>query len=307
MAEDKAEKEDDKFENPEPNPGESQKDFVSRCIPYVKKEHPDWKQDKIIAVCYSIYRRKHEGATLDDFMESLGYKRFTESAQFIQISHSEKSQKVNSSKQDTYKLVAMVGDRFMNGGYFSMEETEKCYLMWEQTYHDYNHEGTNSGTFGNRTDISKFIGYHKNVELDKANKRVLMDLVPVKETAAYPVWKGYIELAKQSGNIPNVSVTYYGKQRFMKASELPKEANYEREGFKESDMVPVLHNVIPVCVSTVLQGRCNDRDGCGIQNTNSECGSNSCSSDSCKTQDAKKHEEQIKRIKEKEKKLKSED
>ena len=314
MAEDETPQDDKKFENPEPKPGESQKDFIGRCIPYVKKEHPEWKQEQVVAVCYSYWRRKHEGKEFDTYMESMGYEKFTESAQLIitedsiKTNDSELSKNSDNSKQSTYRLVAMVGDRFMNGGFFSMKLLKEVYQMWERTLHDYNHEGTGSGIFGNRTDISKFVGYHKNVELDEINKRVTMELVPVKETVGYPVWKGFVELARQAGKIPNVSVTYWGKRQWVKTSDLPNEADWQREGFKESDRVPVLTSVLPECVSTVLEGRCNDKAGCGIQNTNQEeCGSQSCDDDSCKIQDSKEHEEQIKRIKEKQEQLKIED
>lgn len=315
MIEDDTPQDDKKFENPEPKPGESQKAFIERCIPYVKNEHPDWEQDQIVAVCYSIWRRKHEGKNFKEYMESMGYERFTESAQLeivkdegsIKPNDSELSKNSDNPKQDTYKLVAMVGDRFMNGGFFSMKLLKECYHMWERTFHDYNHEGTGSGIFGNRTDISKFVGYHKNVQLDENNKRVTMELVPVKETAGYNAWKGFVELAKQAGRTPNVSVTYWGKRQFVKTSDLPNEADWQREGFKESDMVPVLTTVLPECVSTVLEGKCNDKAGCGIQNTNTKCGSQSCEGDSCKIQDAKEHEEQVKRIKEKQRQLKMED
>ena len=47
---------------PNPKPGESKDKFIGRCIPYVKKEHPDWKQDKCVAVCYSLWRKKHPGS-----------------------------------------------------------------------------------------------------------------------------------------------------------------------------------------------------------------------------------------------------
>lgn len=168
------------------------------------------------------------------------------------------------------RFIAIVGDRFMNGGFFSMEELRKCYKIWERTLHDYNHEGTGSGIFNNLSDITKFIGYHKNVIINEENKTVSMELVPVKETAGYNAWNGFIKLMEQAGNTVNVSVTYYGKRRMVKASDLPND-EYKKFGFNENDSVPYLENVIPVCVSTVLQGRCNDKDGCGFNATVCQC------------------------------------
>ena len=43
---------------PTPAKGENQKKFINRCIPFVKKEHPEWEQKKCVAVCYSIWRNR---------------------------------------------------------------------------------------------------------------------------------------------------------------------------------------------------------------------------------------------------------
>lgn len=42
---------------PTPMKGESQKEFVSRCIPYVIKEGSAKSQDQAIAMCFSMYRQ----------------------------------------------------------------------------------------------------------------------------------------------------------------------------------------------------------------------------------------------------------
>lgn len=277
---------DDIVENPEPNPGESQSDFVGRCIPYVKKEHPEWPQDQVVAVCYSIYRRKHN----HEEMLKNGYQIFTDSAQLITIEHTETKENSEPVKSSAKRIVAMYGDRFMNGGFFPKEELKRVYKQWEGTLHDINHEGTSSGVFGNRQDITKFIGYHSNVIYDETNNSVSMDLMPVEETAGYEAWKGFITLCEKAGQIPNVSVTYYGKQKSINASELPQEV-MENEGLSPNDKVTVLYNIVPVCVSTVLIGRCSDKGGCGIRNTESTCGSNSESCDCEKPKDTKLDEE----------------
>jgi hypothetical protein len=44
---------------PNVKPGESEKDFVSRCIKYMHDEGTKGRSDKqIIAICYSLYRNK---------------------------------------------------------------------------------------------------------------------------------------------------------------------------------------------------------------------------------------------------------
>ena len=42
---------------PEPEKGQSEKDFLKVCIPYMMKKE-DYPQQRAIAACYSIYRRK---------------------------------------------------------------------------------------------------------------------------------------------------------------------------------------------------------------------------------------------------------
>lgn len=43
--------------------GESEKDYVSRCIPYMMKEKPGMKSDQAAAVCHSLYQKKDEDIT----------------------------------------------------------------------------------------------------------------------------------------------------------------------------------------------------------------------------------------------------
>lgn len=37
---------------------ETQKEFVSRCIPIVHKEHPEMDNSQVVAVCYSLFRQQ---------------------------------------------------------------------------------------------------------------------------------------------------------------------------------------------------------------------------------------------------------
>jgi hypothetical protein len=43
---------------PSVKPGESEKDFVSRCIPIVMREHEGMENKQAVAICYSIYKNK---------------------------------------------------------------------------------------------------------------------------------------------------------------------------------------------------------------------------------------------------------
>jgi len=287
---------DDKFENPEPKPGQSKKDFISYCIPYVQDEHKDWEHDKVVAVCYDIWKQHHKNGTFKEFMESQGYELFTDSAQLLPIKEIKMESKdksgVNLVKWQIRKIVAIVGDKFMAGGFFTTEELKKCYKMWEGTLHDINHEGTSKGIY-REPDITKFIGYHRNVTFDDKTNSVSMELHAHSRTKEYQAWEAFVELCEMAGRIPNVSVTYFGKRKFVKTSELPNGADYISEGYKENDLVPVLYNVIPVCVSTVLRGKCSDKGGCGVVSGNT-CTSEKCGSQTDSSKTSEETEEQKK-------------
>ena len=115
-----------------------------------------------------------------------------------------------------------------------------------------------------QSDITYFVGYHSNAKYDDATGEVSMDLIIHNNTKFAEAWTAYVELCEMAGQTPNVSVTYYGDQEWVIAKNLPKEANWKKEGYGAEDLVPVLSNIRPICVSTVLEGRCNDKDGCGL-------------------------------------------
>lgn len=194
-------------------------------------------------------------------------------------------------------MIAVIGNRFMNGGYLPAKVLEKSYKKWNGTLHDINHMGTSTGFYLMQSDITYFVGYHTNVKYNKETKEVSMELNIEHETKFASAWKAYVSLCEQAGQIPNVSVTYYGKRDWVTTSELSEDVPWKEEGYKKDDLVPVLNEITPVCVSTVLQGRCNDKDGCGIRNDDD--------TDSCKVcsdnEDAeleKKKQELIKWLKE---------
>ena len=175
------------------------------------------------------------------------------------------------TKAGSKSMIAVIGNRFMNGGYLPAEVLEKNYKGWNGTLHDINHMGTSTGFFLMQSDITYFVGYHTNVQYNKETKEVSMELNISHETAFASAWKGYISLCEQAGQIPNVSVTYYAKREWVKASELSANIPWEQEGYTKDDLVPIINSITPVCVSTVLEGRCNDKAGCGIRNDINEC------------------------------------
>jgi len=166
----------------------------------------------------------------------------------------------------TKNMIAVIGNRFMNGGYLSAEVLQKNYKKWNGTLHDINHMGTSTGFFLMQSDITYFIGYHSNVHYDEVTKELSMQLNTEPDCEFTNAWEAYMKLCERAGKIPNVSVTYYGKRDWVTASTLPKDIPWKKEGYSKDDLVPILSEITPVCVSTVLEGRCNDKDGCGLRN-----------------------------------------
>ena len=282
--------------------GETQKEWIARCVPYLMEKEGKTK-DQALGQCYGMWRQKHQNADDTQWIEELNKdtEPFTCDASFVfktvtkKIENSESPDEEAKETSKTKRMVAIVGDRFMNGGFFSYELLKQVYKEWEGTLHDINHMGTTKNmTTDPRPDITYFVGYHTNVSLDEDNKSVSMDININPKTRFAEAWEGFIELCQASGKIPNVSVTYWGSRKFVKASDLPNGVDYESEGYTKDDYVPYLTNVQPICVSTVLMGRCNDRQGCGIGNTCS-CGD--------KEQNKKEQENLIERIKTLERKL----
>jgi len=198
---------------------------------------------------------------------------FTSDAQFAKVANENDNVTVTnapSNDSNSKNMIAVIGDRFMNGGYLSKEVLEASYKKWNGTLHDINHMGTSTGFFLMQSDITYFVGYHSNVQYDKETGEVSMELNIEDSTAFAEKWRGFIKLCESAGQIPNVSVTYFGKRDWITASNLPKGVPWKKEGYTKDDLVPVLTEITPVCVSTVLKGRCNDKDGCGIRNNDDD-------------------------------------
>jgi len=178
---------------------------------------------------------------------------------------------IEEKSERVYHITAVIGDRFLNGGFFPKEELERVYKGWEGTLHDINHWGTSYPTgFTSSSNILYFVGFHKNVEYNSTTREVTMNIQVNRETMYGKAWEKYVETCELAGIIPNVSVTYLGRQKLIKANELPEGTDYKSEGYSDNDLVPILTDVEPVCVSTVLRGRCDDKDGCGIQDSFSQ-------------------------------------
>lgn len=45
---------------PKVKKGESRKDYLARCIPIRRKEHPEESRERSIRVCFELYKKKEK-------------------------------------------------------------------------------------------------------------------------------------------------------------------------------------------------------------------------------------------------------
>lgn len=260
---------------------------MSRCVSTLKAEgrSPEKAKEMCAAMWYKAHPNSEEIITFQ--MEA------SMSMNTCPCGGIENSE--DAGKEKSYTITAVIGDRFMNGGFLSASELEKCYQSWENTLHDINHQGTTMNPMTDpRPDIRAFVGYHTNVHYNQETKEVTMDLHIVESTMYAEAWKGFIDLCKQAGITPNVSVTYMGRRKYIQAKNLPNGVDYKAQGYSENDYVPYLINVRPVCVSTVLLGKCSDKDGCGFNCNISPSGESDDNSESNNSEQEEEKQELIK-------------
>ena len=180
------------------------------------------------------------------------------------------------------KTIAMIGDRFMRGEFFSAVELARSASYWESTLHDINHMGTTFRTgFSAQSNILYFVGWQDNVQYDHESKSLSMDIHPKLNTHFGKDWQAFIELCDEAGRTPNVSISFLARTKKVRASSLPEGSNYSAHGYKADDMVTYIYDVRPRALSTVLEGLCNDKQGCGIKTkNNSACDDGSCANPS---------------------------
>lgn len=279
-----------------PRKNETKKDFMSRCISYIitkegKEKGQAWQ------ICNSMWN-KYKG---ENNMTNDEYREFTLTAPIhrrttVELTKEKKTVEcADESNTTSVNAVAIIGDKFIKGVFLPAVELEKVYKNWNGTLHDINHMGTTHPMgLGVRSDIRFFVGYQDNASYDEKTKAVSMDIHVVDSTLYSSAWRGFIELCERTGSIPNVSISFLAKVGTMKAKDLPSGVDYAQYGIEDDDVVEYIYGIEPRALSTVLEGACNDKDGCGIRiekvNTNE---SSTCD---CESQDYDEEEEKRKII-----------
>ena len=244
---------------PTPNPNQSKKDFLKSCManPVMNKEYPD--NDQRYAVCNSQWEKnKKEGD-----MTTVKHKTYS-AEMFVPEYNSNKGIKVKSENGEIYTAIAVVGDQFWNKGRkspysgkpeFSMADAlKRDYKTMDNTFHNLDHAQR----------IQDLVGTNINTEFDEENKRMIIHIKPDKNMPAYKTWRSFLNMCRETGKTPNVSIEAYVTVEDMKASDLPEGINYQQYDIQDDDLVEVEKGYNFRATATVIMGACSDSDGCGI-------------------------------------------
>jgi len=261
---------------PSINEGESKEAYVKRCTPYVMKHEGVTDSSAAAGKCAGMWdQHNKKGTQYQEFIFEVPLitKEIIDTSVELQDTVNIR----NNSNVEVRKTVAMIGDRFMRGQFFSAVELARSASLWESTLHDINHMGTTfrSG-FSAQSNILYFVGWQGNVQYDNESKSLSMDIHPKLNTRYGKDWNAFVELCDEAGLTPNVSISFLGKVKKVRASSLPEGSNYSAYGYKADDMVDYIYDVRPRALSTVLNGLCSDKQGCGIATNHSACEDGSC-------------------------------
>jgi len=262
---------------PKHKKGESKKDWMKRCVPYVvKKEGLSQKQAR--GKCNGMYDtwKKKQHSELqevnnmsDEYEKGENYEfRFDsvfgdgKSTEFNYAEFIEKATSPNG-----YNMVIAKGNMFLKGIYISTKEMKAAHKGFNNTLHDLNHmaSGYANGFSIVPPDISYIVGWQDGLSYDDTTDEVRANVHIEKTAFRYDEWKSYIDVSSKAGRTPNVSMFVFGKIEYIEARKLPKGCGYGRAGYNADDLVPCMASIQPFMVSTVTRGACDDKNGCGIK------------------------------------------
>ena len=219
---------------PSPKPNEKESDFISRCVPYVKKEHPDWEQDKCTAVCYSIWRESKKKNNEESDMTSNRVLLHLKASMFKPITINAEEEKIGFDR-----ATILVGDGTFNGLYFPKEELEKAFLSWDKQPINLDHSNK----------IEDIVGFIKEPFYDKVNHKITVQPIIDEMMPKSPIAVGYINNRLKAGAVPEVSVGVWLDR-----------IDEEFEGKTRL----TARNLQGDHLALVTRGACSPEDGCGI-------------------------------------------
>lgn len=224
---------------PTPRKGESEKDFVNRCIPYVIHEGTADDNKQAAAICHSIWRRS-KGIKDEPPEQSKKTERVHLNLCANVFSPSNfVAETKNTDNLDRATLI--VGDGTYNGIYFPTEELEKAFTSWEHQPINLDHSDK----------VEDEIGYIVDVQWDDVRKRVTAQPVLNPFMPKYDVAKGFIRSRFEAGKYPEGSIGVW------------LDKVYEDMGEGEEDRLTA-RNLEGDHYAIVTRGACSPEDGCGI-------------------------------------------
>jgi hypothetical protein len=267
--------------------GESEDEYVKRCIPIRIAEGNSPEQAE--AACHGMYKSHKEKGT--NYSAEQKEFTFTFQLDILEKEHvldsSEKTSPITETDEWVkIRATAIVGNRMMNGYFVSYSELKKSLDSWNGTLHDISHLGTsypdNTPPF-KRENIDYIIGYQDNAEANDKTKEISMDVNVYKKSEKYKSWKSFIDINKKANKTPNVSVSMTATPKLINVGALEK-ADMEDYGFKGDETVISLCDIIPKALTTCIKGACDDKKGCGLAHNNTiiERTCESCKNCNCK-------------------------
>lgn len=221
---------------PTPNKGESQKDFISRCIPIVINEGTTDDQSQAAAICYSIWRRSKQKEESDMKKDRVLLHLCAKIEPYYQLNEN-MDKKETSANMGLLRSTILNGNGTYNGIYFPEEELEKAYHTWDKQPINYDHSDRVKDTIG---DV-----FNPIYEKGRITAELSIDGYPESENAMR-----YIESRKRAGAIPEVSVGVW-VDRIYEAQENGEDRLTAR-------------NLQGDHLALVTRGACSPQDGCGI-------------------------------------------
>jgi len=216
---------------PVPKKNETEKEFISRCIPYVIKEGTTDDAKQAAAICHSIWK-KSKGENKMVNKERVMLHLDAQMSCRIDLADNKEELKMD-------RCTMLVGDGTYNGVYFPKEELELAHMSFEKKPINLNHSADA---------VEDIVGYLEDVRFEdgKITAKPVFD----EDTSKYKSAFGYMKSRFNAGSIPNVSVGVWLDR-----------LNEEDENGKERS---VARNLDGDHLALVVHGACNPEDGCGI-------------------------------------------
>lgn len=252
---------------------------MKRCVPAFKSEGKS--SDKARQMCNAMWYQHKRSNNSEEVTMFNGSYNSIKFGKDIEV-HTEE---INGVTYDVVPIVAAVGDIFYQGVFVSKDILKAVAEQWESTIHDISHKATSSLGFRNglgfveSEDISNVVGFHKNARFDEDIGGVVMDAYISHNAPEYEAWRNYIDICMSAGRIPNTSMYAMVRYGVMKAKDLPEGVTAPMNYQDYKGNIMYVKALSPAAVTTCLQGKCNDKDGCGVG-----VGSNEGDCDSCDTE-----------------------